>query len=100
MLELSCIGLIVTYICKQITRICRWSEPMFVFQLVEVIRKADVNETSGEVGLALPGKLVGESQLRITKLEPDTMLSNMVPLESVELKYHDEWCALKFPSMR
>ena len=54
---------------------------MFVCQLVEVIREADANETSGEFGLALPGNLVGESQLRIPKLEPDTMLSNIVPLE-------------------
>ena len=74
-------------------RIGRWSEPRFVFvcQLVEVIREADANETSGELGLALPGNLVGESQFRIPKLEPDTMLSNMVPLVSVQLKYHDEW---------
>ena len=72
-------------------RIGRWSEPRFVFvcQLVEVIREADANETSGELGLALP--LVGESQFRIPKLEPDTMLSNIVPHVSVELEYHDEW---------
>ena len=37
------------------------------------------------------GNLVCEYQLRIPRLEPDTMLSNMVPLESVELEYHDEW---------
>ena len=68
-------------------RICRCSEPRFVFvcQLVEVIREDDAN------GLALPGNPVGESQLRIPKLEADTMLSNIVPLESVELEYHDEW---------
>ena len=73
-------------------RIGRWSEPRFVFvcQLVEVIRKADANEASWELWLAFPGNLVGESQLRIPKLEPDTMLSNIVPLESVELEYHDE----------
>ena len=77
-LERCCIGLIVTSICKLI-RIGRWSEPRFVFvcQLVEVIRGADANETSGELELALPGNLVGESQLRIPKLEPDTMLSNL-----------------------
>ena len=71
----------------------RWSEPRFVFvcQLVEVIREADANEISGELGLALPGNLVGESQFRIPKLEPDTMISNIVPLISVELEYHDEW---------
>ena len=74
-------------------RIGRLSEPRFVFvcQLVEVIREFDANETSEELGLELPGNLVGESQLRISKLEPDTMLSKIVPLESVELDYHDEW---------
>ena len=48
MLERCCIGLIVTSICK-LMRIGRWSEPRFVFvcQLVEVIREADSNETSG-----------------------------------------------------
>ena len=82
----------MTYICK-LMRIGRWSEPRFVFvcQLVEVIKEADANETSGELGLALTGNLVGESQLRIPKLEPDTMLCNIVPLESVELGYHNEW---------
>ena len=35
--------------------------------------------------------LVGESQFRIRKLEPDTMLSNIVPLLSVEVEYHDGW---------
>ena len=37
-------------------RIDRWSEPRFIFvcQLVEVIREADANEISGELGLALP----------------------------------------------
>ena len=65
-------------------RIGRLSEPMFVLvcQLVEVIREADANETSGEDGLALSGSLVGESQLRIPKLEPDIIFSNRVPLLS------------------
>ena len=74
-------------------RIGRWSEPRFVFvcQLAEVIREAAANETSGELGLALPGNLVGESQFRIPKLEPDNMLSNIVHLVSVELENHDEW---------
>ena len=86
------IGFIVTSICK-LRRIGRWSEPRFVFvcQLVEVIREVDANETLGELGLAFPDNLVGESQLRIPKLEPDTILSNIVPLESVELEYPDEW---------
>ena len=96
-----CIELIVKYICK-LMRIGRWSEPTFVFicQLVEVIREADANETSGEHGLALPGNLVGESQLRIPMLEPDFIFYNIVPLVSVELEYHAEWCALKSLSIR
>ena len=55
-----CIGVIVTSICK-LMRIGRWSEPRFVFvcQLVEVIREVDANETSWELGLALPGNLIG-----------------------------------------
>ena len=46
-------------------RIGRWSEPRFVFvcHLVEVMREATANETSGEDGLAFPGILVGESQI-------------------------------------
>ena len=58
-------------------RICRWSEPRFVFvcQLVEVIGEADAHETSEEDGLA--GTLVGESQLRIPKLEPDIIFSRI-----------------------
>ena len=81
-------------------RIGRWSEPRFVCQLVELIREADANETSEEDGLALLGSLVGESQLRTPKFEPEIMLSIMFPLVSVELEYQDEWCALKFPSIR
>ena len=53
-----------------------------------MIREADANETSGEDGLALPGSLVGEYQLRIPKLKPDIIFSNTVPLVSVELEYH------------
>ena len=73
-----CIGLIVTSICK-LMRIGRWSEPRFVFlcQLVEVIREAYATEISGKLGLALSSNLVGESQLRIPKLESDTILSNI-----------------------
>ena len=85
-------------------RIGRWSEPRFIFvfvcQLVDVTREADANEASGEDGLALPGSLVGESQLRRPKLEPDTTFFNRVPLVSVELEYHAEWRALRSPSIR
>ena len=34
-------------------------------QLVEVIREANANETSEELGLTLAGNMVDESQLRI-----------------------------------
>ena len=43
-----------------------------------MIREDNANETSGEDGLALPGWVVGESQLRIPKLEPDIIFSNRV----------------------
>ena len=94
-------GSIVGSICKLMS-IGRWSEPRFVFvcQLVEVIGEADANETSGEDGLALPGSLVDETQLRILKLEPDTIFSTRVPLVFVELEYHTELCALNSPSIR
>ena len=64
-----------------------------------MIRETADNETSGEDGLALPVSLVGESQLRIPKLEPYIIFSNRVPHVSVELEYHAEWCALKSPSI-
>ena len=35
----------------------------------EVMREAYVNDTSGELGLALPWSLVGESVFRTAKLE-------------------------------
>ena len=49
-----------------------------------MIREVDANETSGVDGLALPGSLVGESQLRIPKLEPDIIFSNRLPLVFVD----------------
>ena len=33
------------------------------------MREADVNDTSGELGSAFPGSLVGESVFRTAKLE-------------------------------
>ena len=84
-----------------IMRISRWAEHRFVFVCqLEVTREADANKTSGEDGLALSGRFVAESQFRILKLEPYIIFFNRVPLVSVELEYHAEWCALKFPSIR
>ena len=35
----------------------------------EVMREADANDTSGELGSALPGRLVGESVIRTAKMD-------------------------------
>ena len=82
-------------------RIGRRSDIMFVFvcQLVEVIREADAKETSEEDELALRGSLVGESQLKIPKFEPEILFSNRVLLVSAELEYHTKCCAWRFPSI-
>ena len=52
-------------------RMGRWSELMVVCvcHSDEVMREADANDTSGELGSALPGSLVGESVFRTAKLE-------------------------------
>ena len=42
---------------------------MCVFHSDEVMREADANDTSGELGSAFPGSLVGESVFRTAKLE-------------------------------
>ena len=65
-------------------RIGRWSEPsvVIVFQLVEVIREEDANETSGELGVALLGNLVGVSQFRMPKSELQIESAKFFPLVS------------------
>ena len=57
-------------------RMGRWSELVVVCvcHLDEVMREVDANDTSGELGLALPGSLVGESVFRTAKLEVLTEL--------------------------
>ena len=52
-------------------RIGRWSELCIdrVCHEHEVMREVDANETSGELGSALGGTLVGLSQLSIPKLD-------------------------------
>ena len=49
----------------------RWSELMVlcVCHSDEVIREDDANDTTGELGSAFPGSLVGESAFRTAKLE-------------------------------
>ena len=79
-------------------RIGRWSELGVdsVCQEHEVMGDADANETSGELGSALGGTLVGLSQLRIPLIESAIFL----PLVSVYPEYQDGWCALKSPKIR
>ena len=52
-------------VCNPI-RIGRWSDLVVVCvcNSDEVMRVADANDTSGELGSALPGSLVGESVFR------------------------------------
>ena len=57
-------------VCNPI-RMGRWSELMVVCvcHSDEVMREADANDTSGELGSAFPWSLVGESVFRTAKLE-------------------------------
>ena len=57
-------------VCNPI-RIGRWSELMAVcvFHSDEVMREADANDTSGKLGSAFPGSIVGKSVFRTAKLE-------------------------------
>ena len=83
-------------------RIGRWSELGVdsVCQEHEVMRDADPNETSGKLGSALGGTLVGVSQLRIPWSDPLIELAIFLPLVSVDPEYQDGWCALKSPRIR
>ena len=56
-------------VCNPI-RMGRWSELMVmcVCHLDEVMREADANDTSGELGPAYPGSLVGVSVFKTAKL--------------------------------
>ena len=83
----------VVFICN-LMRIGRWSELSIdmVCHEHEVIREADANQTSHELGSALGGTLVGVSQLRIP-------WSDLL-IESVDPEYQDGWCALKSPRIR
>ena len=61
------------------------------------MRDADANETSGELGSALGGTLVGVSQLRIPWSDPLIMSAIFLPLVSFASEYQNGWCALKSP---
>ena len=66
-------------VCNPI-RMGRWSELMVVCvcHSDEVMREADANDTSGELGSALPGSLVGESVFRTAKLEILTRIRQLI----------------------
>ena len=57
-------------VCNPI-RMGRWSELMVVCvcHSDEVMRDADANDTSGELGSAFLGSIVGESVFRTARLE-------------------------------
>ena len=80
-------------------RIGKWSELSVdsVCQEHEVMSYADANETSGELGSALGGTLVGVSQLRIPWSDPLIESAIFLPLVSVDPEYQDGWCTLKSP---
>ena len=83
-------------------RIGRWSELSVdsVCQEHEVMRESYANETSGELGSALGGTLVGVSQLRIPWADPLIESAIFLPLVSVDPEYQDGWCAFKSPRIR
>ena len=83
-------------------KIGRWSELNVdrVCHEHEVMREVDANETSGELGSAFGGTLVGLPQLSIPQLDPLIESSILFPLVSLDLEYHDGWCALKSPRIR
>ena len=79
-------------VCNPI-RMGRWSELMVVCvcHSDEVMREVDANDTSGELGLAFPGSLVGESVFRTAKLEVLTESASWLPLISVVPECQSEW---------
>ena len=79
-------------VCNPI-RTGRWSELMVVCvcHLDKVMREADANDTSGELGLAFPGNLVGESVFRTAKLEMLTESASWYPIISVVPECQSEW---------
>ena len=79
-------------VCNPI-RVGRWSELVIVCvcHSDEVMREDDANDTSGELGTALPGSLVGESVYRTAKLEMLTESARWLPLVSVVPECQSKW---------
>ena len=81
-------------------RIGRWSELSVDMVCLEHEVMRDADETSGKLGSALGGTLVGVSQLRIPWSDPLIESAIFLPLASVDPEYQDGWCALKSPRIR
>ena len=79
-------------VCNSI-RMGVWSELMVVCvcHSDEVMGEADANDTSGELGLAFSGSLVGESVFRAAKLEMLIESTSWLPLVSVVPECQSEW---------
>ena len=79
-------------VCNPI-RMGRWSELMVVCvcHSDEMMREDNIKDTSGELGLAFPGNLVGKSVFRTAKLEMLFESASWLPLVSVVLECQSEW---------
>ena len=64
------------------------------------MREVDANKTSGELGSEFGGTLVELAQLSKPYADPVIESSIVFPLVSVDLEYHDGWCALKSQRIR
>ena len=82
----------MTVVCNPI-RMGRWSELMIVCvcHSDEVMREADANDTSRELGSTFPESLVGESAFKTAKLEMLIYSDSWLPLVSVVLECQNEW---------
>ena len=74
-------------------RMGRWSELMVVcvFHSDEVMREADANDISGELGSAFPVPHVGEPVFRTVKLEMLAESASWYPVVSVVPEFQSEW---------
>ena len=82
----------MSFVCNPI-KMGRWSELMVVSvcHSDEVMREADANDTSGELGSAFPWNLVGESVFRTAKLKMLIESTSWLPLVSVVPECQSEW---------
>ena len=64
---------------------------MCVYHSAEVMREADANDTSGELGSAFPVSLVSKSVFRTAKLEMLIESASWLPLVSVVPECQSEW---------